>query len=97
MTTKKHESFGGVTGRDFWIIPRALYIASNALRAAPYFADSDADDVETILRAKFPGTIERERMWDRVREAEEMGLGQPPMGTMTLESIEAWIKAQTRA
>jgi hypothetical protein len=47
-----------ITGRDDYIIAQALYVAETALRSQEQPEYSNADDMEAISEAWFPGNFE---------------------------------------
>lgn len=82
----------GITGRDSYIVAQALYVAAKALRSQEYPEQSNAEDMEAIAEAWFPGSFEQRRIHERFQEGLRMGLKLPMGGmTMTSEAVEAWI------
>lgn len=83
-----------ITGRDDYIIAQALYVAATALRSQKQPEYSNADDMEAISEAWFPGNFESRRVLERMQEGVRMGLKLPSGGlTMEAESVETWIAA----
>lgn len=81
-----------ITGRDSYIVAQALYVAAKALRSQKHPEESNAEDMEAIAEAWFPGSFEQRRIHERFQEGLRMGL-KLPMGGMTItsEAVEAWI------
>ena len=59
-----------ITGRDDYIIAQALYVAAKTLRSQEYPEESNADDMEAIAEAWFPGSFEQRRVHGRFQKGD---------------------------
>ncbi|MCJ2012167.1 hypothetical protein [Methylobacterium sp. J-076] len=89
-----------ITSRDGYILAQALYIAAKALRSQPYPEWSNAEDMDAILEARFPGRLKVWSTVGRFQEGRLMGLlpigdfkAQYDTGAWDAEWVEAWIEA----
>lgn len=68
MTTRR-----GITGRDGWIIARALYVAARKLKTDEMPAYSDAEDMQKILVELYPGLANSFKQQDDFFRAYQLG------------------------
>jgi hypothetical protein len=69
-----------VTGRDGYLIAKALHIAIRAMRASKHPAWSDIEDMERLLREYSPGLAATLESMDLIRQATAYGFQFPKDG-----------------